>query len=203
MVIIGLTGGIACGKSTVSDWLREHYGANILDTDAIAWELAEPGQALWQQYVARYGRERALNADGTLNRRAIGAIVFSDAGEKEWMDAMAHPLIREETVRRLAVCRENKAPAAVLDVPLFCEAGWEDMADEAWVVYARPEIQLARLMARNGFTEAEARSRIASQMTPEERNRRADVVIDNSGTVAQTRAQVDDAWTRLLRRAAK
>ncbi len=197
MVIIGLTGGIACGKSTVSDWLRTRYGARILDTDAMAWRLAMPGRALWQLYVDRYGRERVLNDDGTLNRRAIGAIVFADAREKAWMDAATHPLIREETLRRLADCRAQKAPAAVLDVPLLFEAGWESMADETWVVYARPEVQLARLMARNGFSEAEARARIASQMAPEERNRRADVVIDNSGTVAETRAQVDDAWARL------
>ncbi len=200
MVIIGLTGGIACGKSTVSDWLRERYGARILDTDAMAWELAEPGKALWQLYVDRYGRARVLNDDGTLNRRAVGAIVFADAREKEWMDAATHPLIREETLRRLDDCRAQKAPAAVLDVPLFFEAGWENMADEAWVVYVRPEIQLARLMARNGFSEEEARARIASQMAPEERNRRADVVIDNSGTVAETRARVDEAWARLLGR---
>lgn len=199
MVIIGLTGGIASGKSTVSDWLHQRYGAEIMDTDAIAWALAEPGQALWQQYVERYGRQRALNEDGTLNRRAIGGIVFADPREKEWTDAMSHPLIQRETERRLQACRQKGCPAAVLDVPLLFEAGWDAMADEVWVVYVKPDIQLARLMARNGYSEAEARDRIASQMAPEERNRRADVVIDNSGTQAETRIQVDAAWSRLMK----
>lgn len=130
MYVIGLTGGIACGKSTVSQWLREKYRVPVLDADAIAVEMSAAGKPLWQSYVDRYGAQRALLPDGQLNRAAIGQIVFADPKERTWMDRMAHPLVREEAMRRLQALREQGITVAVLDVPLLFEAGWEDMADE-------------------------------------------------------------------------
>lgn len=198
MYVIGLTGGIACGKSTVSKWLREKYQAPVLDADTMAIEMSAPRQPLWQSYVNRYGAERALLSDGTLNRAAIGQIVFSDPKERAWMDQMAHPLIRAEAVRQLEGLRKEGACTAVLDVPLFFEAGWEDLADEVWVVYADEAAQIKRLTERNQLSERLACQRIAAQMPLAEKCRRADVVIDNTSDLEAMRAQVDAAWQACL-----
>lgn len=194
MYVIGLTGGIACGKSTVAKRLREKYQAPLLDTDRIAWDMSAPGEPLWQSYVDRYGREKALLPDGQLDRAAIGKIVFSQPEERIWVDRMSHPLIKEEVRRRLECCREAGQRVAVVDVPLLFEAGWEPLADEIWVVYVDEATQLARLIERNQLPEALARQRIASQMPLAEKKRRAGVVIDNTGGLEATLAQVDAAW---------
>lgn len=198
MHVVGLTGGIACGKSTVSRWLREKYNLPVLDADVIAEELAAPGNALWQSYVERYGAERALLPDGKLDRSAIGQIIFADPNERAWVDRMAHPLIRAEAVRRLTALRNEKHPAVILDVPLLFEAGWDDMVDEIWVVYADEATEIARLMERNGLSEPFARQRIASQMPLAEKKQRANVVIDNTGDLEAMQIQVAAAWQALL-----
>lgn len=197
MYVIGLTGGIACGKSTVAKRLKEKYQAPLLDTDRIAWDMSAPGEPLWQSYVDRYGREKALLSNGQLDRAAIGKIVFSQPEERIWVDRMSHPLIKEEVRRRLKRCREAGQRVAVVDVPLLFEAGWEPLADEIWVVYVDEATQLARLIERNQLPEALARQRIASQMPLAEKKRRADVVIDNTGGLEATLAQVDAAWDSL------
>ena len=193
MRVIGLTGGIASGKSTVSKQLREEFGAVILDADEVAYAIAEPGEPLWSAYVARYGKERVLRPDGTLNRAAVAEIVFQDKNEKQWMDETAHPLIRQSLLDQLSACRTRGKGLVVLDVPLLFEAGWETIPDEVWVVYVNPETQLRRLMNRNEYSKETARSRIAAQMSLEEKKRRADVVIDNSGTRKETMTQVREA----------
>ena len=198
MKIIGLTGGIASGKSTVSEHLHTAHGVPILDADAAAYRLAEPHGPMWAAFVERYGRTRALFPDGRLNRAAIGEIVFRDAAERGWMDNMAHPLIRAELLKRLAGYREDGTKIVTLDVPLLYEVGWENLVDEVWVVYVDETVQLRRLMARNGLSEDLARERMGAQMPLSEKKRRADVVIDNDGTVMETRAQVDRALERLL-----
>lgn len=197
MYVIGLTGGIACGKSTVAKRLREKYQAPLLDTDRIAWDMSAPGEPLWQSYVERYGREKALLPDGQLDREAIGKIVFSQPKERIWVDRMSHPFIKAEVRRRLERCREAGQRVAVVDVPLLFEAGWEPLADEIWVVYVDEATQLARLIERNQLPEALARQRIASQMPLAEKKRRAGVVIDNTGELEATLAQVDAAWDSL------
>ncbi len=196
MRIIGLTGGIASGKSTVSRLLREAHGAVILDADAAAYEVAEPEAPLWRAYVERYGRERVLRPDGTLDREAVADIVFRDASERTWMDETAHPMIKRALLARLEECRAAGEKTVVLDVPLLYEAGWENIADEVWVVYLDRETQLRRLMERNGLSEDAARARMASQMSLEEKKRRADVVIDNGGTREETAAQVKAAFEK-------
>ncbi len=180
MKIIGLTGGIASGKSTVTSLLRQH-NLPVLDADAIAWELAQPDRPLWQAYVNRYG-EKVLLPNRQLNRQAVADIVFSQPEEKKWMDSMAHPVIKAEIQSRLAVLRHQGAKAAVLDVPLLYEAGWDSMADEVWLVYVNKENQLARLMNRNGYSQQEALRRIQVQMPLEEKKKMAQVIIDNNGT---------------------
>ncbi len=194
MRVIGLTGGIACGKSTVSSQLHKEFGAVILDADLIAYNLSEPGNKMWKLYISRYGKERVLNADGTLNRAAIAEIVFQDNAEKQWMDDTMHPLIQNELLTVLSECKKKGQEIVVLDVPLLFEAGWETLPDEVWVVYVAPDIQIKRLMDRNAVTKDVAQYRIAAQMSLDEKKRRADVVIDNSGTYEETMLQVRKAF---------
>ena len=196
MKVIGLTGGIASGKSTVSGFLREKFGAVILDADEVAREIAEPNKPLWKAFVSRYGKEKVLGPDGTLAREAVAEIVFRDASERAWMDSAAHPLIKQRILDRLAECKETGEKIVVLDVPLLYEAGWEKIPDEVWVVYVEPKTQLQRLMHRNKLSEALARKRIESQIPIEEKKRRADVIIDNNGTREETIAQVQAAFIR-------
>lgn len=186
--IIAITGGIASGKSTVTDILREK-GYPIADTDKIAREMAEPQQPLWLAYTKRYG-DKILQADGNLNRRAIADIVFSQPREKQWMDAMAHPLIKEEVRRQIKEFSQQGHSLIFLDVPLLFEAGWENMAEEIWLVYVDEATQLARLCSRNGYSREEAARRIAAQMPLAEKKQRADKIIDNSGSLAALHKQV-------------
>ena len=201
MKIIGLTGGIACGKSTVSTELRAH-GAAIIDADALAHELSQPHQPIYNAYVERFGRE-IVTADGMLDRVAIARRVFADPAVRAEVDAIAHPLIRMAAEERLRAARDENKRAAVLDVPLLFEAGWDALADETWVVALPREEQLVRLLARDKAMDAgEARARIAAQMPLAEKCARADVVIDNSGTVEEIREYIGKLWKeRILERA--
>ncbi len=192
MRIIGLTGGIACGKSTVSYHLRE-LGARILDADAISHALSAPGGRLYELYIDHFG-EGILQPDATLDRRAIGRIVFSNPAERAWMDSVAHPMVRSTMTLELEKAREHGTSIAVLDVPLLFEAGWQDFADENWVVAVDEKTQLRRLMKRESCTEEEARARIRAQMPLSEKVRLADVIIDNGKSVDHTYAQVDRLW---------
>lgn len=195
MKVIGLTGGIACGKSTVSDALRAQ-GVSVVDADAIAHELSRPGGAVHHFYVRAFGEE-ILAADGTLDRAAVARRVFSDPALRDAVNARLHPLIRAAAEERIAALRSEGTAAAVLDVPLLFEAGWERLADEIWVVSVAPDVQLARLMARNPeMSETEARARISAQMPLAEKCARADVVIDNSGTRADTVRRAEELWGR-------
>ena len=200
MKIIGLTGGIACGKSTVSKALRA-LGAYIVDADAAAHALSQPKQPLFNAYVERFGAD-ILGPGGTLDRAAIARLIFADPALRAEVDAIAHPLIRAEAERRLGAARAAGAKAAVLDVPLLFEAGWDAIPDETWVVML-PEEELARLCARNPLmSEREARARIAAQMPLTEKCARADVIIDNSGTKEETQQRVKELWReRIIERA--
>lgn len=199
MNIIGLTGGIACGKSTVSKILRS-LGAKVIDADAAAHALSQPKQPLYDAYVARFGAE-ILTAQGTLDRAAIGRIIFKDPNVRAEIDALAHPLIQAAVEQQMqAVC--PNAPAVVLDVPLLFEAGWEVLTDEVWVVSLPEAAQLVRLMERDpAMTEEEARARIAAQMPLSEKRARADVIIDNSGTKEETLHMIERIWRERVVRA--
>ena len=186
MHVIGLTGGIACGKSAVSNALRE-AGACVLDADRLAHELAAPGGMLFQAYVEHFGRG-VLREDGTLDRRAIGEIVFRNPGEREWIDRTSHPMLLDEVKRRLCTCEKRGHRVVILDVPLLFEAGWNVLCDEIWVVSLSMEIQLDRLMKRDNLTAEQAKARIASQMSLEEKCSRGDVVLDNSGSIDKIEA---------------
>ncbi|MBQ1336590.1 MAG: dephospho-CoA kinase, partial [Selenomonadaceae bacterium] len=142
MKILGLTGGIASGKSTVSRHLLG-LGAAIIDTDRIAYELAMPHRPLWEAYLEHFGTG-VLLPDNTLDRKAIGQRVFRDAMERRWVDDTAHPMIRKTVENQLETCKESGTSVAVLDVPLLFEVGWDSLAESVWVVYVPPAIQLSR-----------------------------------------------------------
>lgn len=192
MNIIGLTGGIASGKSTVSSFFRQK-GAAVLDADRIARELSEPGGKLHAEYVHHFGAE-VLQSDGTLNRRRIGQIVFSDPQQKQWLDAVSHPAIRAELLRKLEQKRNEKQRLILLDIPLLFESGWDKMADKTCLVYVDESVQLQRLMKRDGYTRREAQDRIAAQMPLEEKKKRADYLIDNNGSLTDTVQQAEELW---------
>jgi len=196
MRIIGLTGSIASGKSAVSAILRE-IGAPVIDADAIVHELQRPGTEVTAAIAREFG-PGVLRPDGSLDRAALGRIVFADADRRRTLELIVHPAVRAEIGRRIADLRREGRPAVVLDIPLLYESGWERLVDEVWVVYVDRATQKARLMARNGLTPDEAEARIAAQADLEEKARRADRVIDNRGALAETRAQVLAAWQAVL-----
>ena len=197
MYVIGLTGGIACGKSTVSEALRRE-GAAIVDADAIAHELSRPGGAVYDFYVREFGGD-ILAADGTLDRGEIARHVFADPHVRDRVNARVHPLIRAAATDKIADLRAEGHAAIVLDVPLLFEAGWHRMTDESWVVSVPKDVQLARLMARDtAMSEAEARARIAAQMPLAEKCALADVVIDNGGARTDTERRASELWRQRL-----
>ena len=200
MRIIGLTGGIACGKSTVSNVLKD-CGARIVDADAIAHELSRPNQPIFHVYVELFGPE-IVTPEGTLDRAEIARRVFSDTVLRDKMNARVHPIIRAAAEERLDAAHMDGTAVVVLDVPLLFEAGWDALTNDTWVVALPPEEQLARLLARDHtMDEAEARARIAAQMPLAEKCMRADVVIDNSGTREETKERVEKLWGTYLGRA--
>lgn len=190
--IIGLTGGISTGKSTVSDYLASSYKLPILDADVYAREAVQPGSPPLEEIVKRYG-EGMLLADGTLNRRELGNIVFSNSDERLWLEQQIHPYVRDRMNSALLSLSQN--PIIVLSIPLLFEANLTNLVTEIWVVYCSPEQQTARLMQRNNLTLDEAKARINSQMSLEEKCDRADIVLDNSSTLEALFKQVDAALT--------
>jgi len=195
MFVLGLTGGIACGKSTVAAWLRQQ-GAEVIDADATAHSLMAPGGRLYAAYVAHWGRT-ILRADGSLDRRAIGKLVFGQPAAEHWLNATAHPLIHEAILAELERLRTADCKICVLDVPLLYESGWEQLCDRVCVVWLTHARQKHRLMVRNGYSAAEAEARIAAQLPLAEKRRRADYCIDNNGTCCATKRQVLKLWEEM------
>ncbi|MBP1930313.1 dephospho-CoA kinase [Ammoniphilus resinae] len=194
-MIIGLTGGIACGKSTVAKMLSD-LGSIIVDADKIAREVVEPGQAGLLQIVERFG-EGVLFADGTLNRKALGAIVFSDLSARQDLNQILHPLIRQVMKERKEQALALNPPLVVLDIPLLFESKLQQMVEKVVVVYIPRKLQLQRLMERDQISMQEAEQRIASQMDIEKKKELADFVIDNSGSIEETKRLVEDIFTKL------
>lgn len=196
MIILGLTGGIASGKSTVSEMLAR-FGADIIDADCIAREIVEPGQKAWEQIVKCFG-EAILFPDGAIDRKKLGTIVFADEKERKKLEEITHPEIRRRIREKLDAVREAGRRVAVLDIPLLIEVGWTDMVQQLWLVYIDRDTQLERLMRRDNLTVAEAQQRLAAQMPLADKRKYADVIIDNGGSLEDTAAQVQKAWDKLL-----
>ncbi|MEW5785017.1 MAG: dephospho-CoA kinase [Bacillota bacterium] len=193
MIIIGLTGGIASGKSTVALMLQSK-GALILDADQIARETVLPGREAWREIVDWLG-DRILLEDGSLDRAALGRLIFNDAARRQKLNAIVHPRVGEEMLARTAAIRRT-SPHAVLvqDIPLLIEAGLEKTVDLVLLVYVNPFIQLERLQQRDNLSREEALSRIHAQMPLEQKKQYAHFIIDNSGTTRDTGNQVDLFW---------
>ncbi|MCL6444124.1 MAG: dephospho-CoA kinase [Alicyclobacillus sp.] len=198
-VIVGLTGGIATGKSTVTRMFRE-VGAYVVDADVWARKVVEPGQPALAEIAEAFGQD-VIRPDGTLDRQALAAIVFHDPDARSRLNAITHPRVRagmrSETEARLAV--DPHSPI-IWDVPLLFEGDTKNSVDCTILVYVDEATQRQRLMARDGFTEAEAQARIAAQMSIEQKRALADYVIDNGGSLEQTKAQVLRLWDELCRR---
>ena len=193
--LIGVTGNIACGKSTVLARLAER-GAEVIDADRVVHALMEPGQPVWAAVREEFG-PGVIDAAGRIDRRALGAIVFADPAQLQRLEELTHPAVRVQILAQVAEAARRGVRVMVIDAIKLFEGGLAEHCDEVWVVTCDPAQQLARLMARNGFGEAEARQRIAAQPPQAEKVARADVVIDNGGTREATAAQVEAAWARL------
>ena len=194
MVIIGLTGGIACGKSTISLTLHE-LGAVIIDGDVLSRELTMPGGAALTAIREVFG-EGVFHPDGTLNRRSLGAVVFADDAARRMLDGIMQPLIRAKILHGIEEARKQGAAACVLDMPLLYEQDLNSLCDRVWCAYVPRETQLKRLMARDGFTPEEAEQRLRSQLPTEEKAAKADVVIDTSGPIQYTKGSVISLYAK-------
>jgi dephospho-CoA kinase len=197
MPLIALTGGIASGKSTIAARLKEH-GAVVVDADAIVREVQQPGSPVLELIAAEFGAEM-LGADGALDRAALGAHVFGHPDRVAALNAIVHPAVVAESQRRFTAAASADASAVIVyDVPLLVEGRGTGEWDLVVVAHAPADVRVRRLVELRGLSEADARARIASQATDEERLAIADVVIDTAGTIADTRAQTDALWQRLV-----
>ncbi|MDO5112632.1 MAG: dephospho-CoA kinase [Clostridia bacterium] len=192
MTRIGLTGSIASGKSTVTARLRA-LGAFVIDADEISHEVTAAGLPALASIAAAFGAD-VLRADGSLDRAALGDIVFSDPARLKTLNGILHPLIR---ARMREMERESGEPCVVYDVPLLMETGMDRDMDAVWMVDAPEDVRMARLMRRNGLTQAQAIARLRAQLCDEEKRRRADVIIRNDGTLGELYGKVDDLWQSL------
>ncbi len=196
MPLIALTGGIASGKSTVARRLASH-GAVIVDADAIVRDVQSPGSSVLTAIAAAFGDD-VVRADGTLDRAALGALVFGHPERLARLNAIVHPAVRDESARRFAAAFAADADAVVVyDVPLLAEARATDPWELVVVTVAPVEERVRRLVSERGMTAEDARARIASQATDAQRLALADIVIDTAGTLEHTLAQADRLWERL------
>ncbi|XEC93311.1 dephospho-CoA kinase [Paenibacillus tarimensis] len=191
---IGLTGGIACGKSTVAGMLAER-GAVLVDADQVAREVVLPGEPALEAVVRQFG-QAVLNQDGTLNRSALGMIVFRDKVKLNALESILHPVIRSRMQEKMnTYLEEDPARLVVADIPLLYETEQEDLYAGVMVVYVPAEVQVERLMKREpDLSREQAQIRIKLQLDIEEKRERADWVIDNSGSLEETARQVDDFY---------
>lgn len=192
MTVIGITGNIACGKSTVSRLLEE-LGAFVIDADLVAHQVMVPGTPVWQQVVDAFGKG-VLCADGHIDRAKLGRVVFADAEALAWLERIVHPAVTE---RLETMIREATAPVVVIEAIKLIESGFHQRCDELWVVTCPFQQQVERLTRQRCLTAEEALLRIKAQGPVEEKLRLADVVIVNSGARAELRQEVQRQWRRL------
>ena len=197
MIVVGLTGGIATGKSTVAATLTD-AGVIVIDADIVAHDVIKKGLPAWHEIVKRFG-DKVLLPDGEINRVYLGNIIFNDADKKHELNRIVHPLVSLEISRKLKQIKKDKPDAiVVLDVPLLLESGMQKGMAEVIVVYIPEHLQLKRLMARDDLSEADALSRIRSQMPIEEKKKLASIVIDNSFSLEKTKEKTREVYSYLL-----
>lgn len=192
--VIGLTGGIATGKSSVALFFTER-GIPVIDADQLARDAVLPGSPALDQIVSLFGPEM-LTHDGLLDRKRLGALIFSNPVKRRQLETILHPEIRKRAEELISQAAEAGHQRLIYMAPLLIEAGATDRVDAVWVVTVRPEIQLERLMRRDGISREQAELLIGSQMPLSEKERFGSVVIDNSGTEAQTRMVLETVWAK-------
>ena len=195
--IIGITGGIASGKSTVTEFLRRQ-GYQVIDADQVVHELQESGGRLYQALLSAFG-SAILREDGRLDRPKLGAMIFGNPQLLEQSSQIQNQIIREELAGRRDLLAE-KEDIFFMDLPLLFELGYESWFDQIWLVDVTEETQLSRLMTRNALSQKEAEKRIAAQLSLQEKRNRADVLIDNNGPLELTQEQLRDTLQKLERR---
>ena len=199
MLVIGLTGGIGTGKSEAARHMVS-LGAALIDADAVGHEAYRPNAEAWQRVVKAFG-EGILQPNGEIDRRSLGAIVFSDPEQLARLNGIMHPLMARMVQEKIVALETEAAEVVVVEAALLFEAGWDSLVQEVWVTDASEEAVIHRLEQRNGMSEEEARKRLGSQMNRNERLDRADIVIDNSGDVADMFSAIDELWeTRVKER---
>lgn len=198
MYVIGLTGGIGSGKSTVAK-LLEHHGASILSADLVGHEVYEPGRPAWQEIVDAFGRD-VIGGDGTIDRKKLGPIVFSAPENLARLNAITHPRMKELMHEKLDALDRSGARIAVLEAALLFDAGWDDLANEVWVTVVPAQVAAKRTAERSNLAVEEVLRRIDAQMSNAERVERSDVVIDTDCPLEGTSRQVDERWEDLQRR---
>ncbi|PRO64309.1 dephospho-CoA kinase [Alkalicoccus urumqiensis] len=193
---IGLTGSIATGKSTAAEMLKE-LDVPVIDADVISREIVEPGTPALEAIERTFGPE-VIHPDGTLNREALGEIVFQNEDSRKELNGIIHPEVRRRMKEKAGALEAAGEPVVVLDIPLLFESGLEHMVDRIAVVYVPEALQKERLRTRNDYTEKEAEDRIQSQLSVETKKNKADIVIDNSGSLEETRRQIH-RWVEQLK----
>ena len=192
--LIGLTGGIATGKTTVSNYLAQNYYLPILDADVYAKEAVATDSPILKKIFQRYG-EQIILPDLSLNRSALGEIVFNNPAEKQWLESQIHPYVRDRFDRELQHTTDN---TVVLDIPLLFEANLTDTVTEIWVVSCDRSLQIERLQQRNGLTPSQAEARIDSQLPLADKVATADIVLENSTSLDSLLDQIDNAIVSTL-----
>ena len=195
--MIGITGGIASGKSTVTEFLRQQ-GYQVIDADQLVHELQDPGGRLYQALLSTFG-STILQEDGRLDRPKLGAMIFGNPELLAQSSQLQNEIIREELARRRDLLAETE-DIFFMDLPLLFELGYDNWFDQIWLVDVTEETQLSRLMARNDLSQEEAEKRIAAQLSLQEKRKRANVLIENNGSLEGTRQQIRDALQKLERR---
>ncbi|MDO4935891.1 MAG: dephospho-CoA kinase [Phascolarctobacterium sp.] len=187
MKIIGLTGGIASGKSTVAQHIRQQ-GIPVFDADAVSKAVVAPGTEGLEKVIAAFGKEYLK--DGGLDRKKIAEVVFNNKEKLKLLESIILTRVWQEAEQAIADAKKQNSPMIVLDVPLLIEKEWYKKVDEVWLVYISPEEQIRRVMLRDGMTREQAKARMANQMSTDEKRKYADVVIDNGGALENTLAFV-------------
>lgn len=198
MYVVGLSGGIGSGKSTVAEMLKAK-GALVLSADQAGHEVYLPGKPAWQEIVDAFGRQ-VVAADGAIDRKKLGAIVFSDPEALKRLNAITHPRMKELMREKLAELERRGVAVVVLEAALLFGAGWDDLTDEVWATVAPPEVAARRTAERSGISAEEALARIETQVSNQEQLRRSDVIIETDCDLEETRSQIDEEWIRLQQR---
>jgi dephospho-CoA kinase len=195
MIVIGLTGGILSGKSTVSDML-ERLGAVTIDADKVGHDCYEPDTEGWHKVIAAFGRD-ILGSSDEIDRAKLSQIVFKDDDALQKLNDIMHPIIRKSVEEKIKHFAEQGVDAVVVEAPVFLEAGWDDLVDQLWVTAVPEDVAAKRFSKRAGLTKQEAKRRIRSQISDEERIKHANRVIDTSRSIEQTKSDVQKLWNEL------